>query len=128
MNEADTCRQFVTPALVSADAGWCSSHRFITCVCDPRKFSPEFLRTYLLTRAGLAKVQAASPGAAGRNRTLGVNKLAAIEVPIPDPAALKVFNEVYRRAQQTREHRATIAAELENLLPAVLDMAFRGGL
>jgi len=65
------------------DTGRFGSHRFITCRVVPELTSAEFLRYYFLTEEGLLKIGAASPGGAGRNRTLGLEKLMAIEVPIP---------------------------------------------
>jgi type I restriction enzyme S subunit len=50
-------------AVVKAkDSGRFGSHRFITCVTDPEKASPEFLRCYFLTPEGLEKIGEASPG------------------------------------------------------------------
>ena len=74
------------------DSGRFGSHRFITCRVDPEVTSPEFLRYYFLTDAGLEKIGEASPGGAGRNRTLGLEKLMAIQVPIPSPATQRTFD------------------------------------
>lgn len=110
------------------DEGRCGSHRFISCLCDSHRISAEFLCTYFLTNEGLAKIRAASPGAAGRNKTLGVGKLEAIPVPVPDRRDLDTFNRVYRHTMEARRQQGLIAQELETLLPATLDMAFRGEL
>jgi type I restriction enzyme S subunit len=65
------------------DRGRVGSHRFITCV--PRKdvATSYFLRFYFLTDEGMDLIRAASPGGAGRNRTLGLAALDAIDVPVP---------------------------------------------
>jgi type I restriction enzyme S subunit len=110
------------------DEGRCGSHRFISCLCDSDRISAEFLCTYFLTNEGLAKIRAASPGAAGRNKTLGVGKLEAIMVPVPERRDLETFNRVYRHTMEARRQQGLIAQELETLLPATLDMAFRGEL
>ena len=60
------------------------SHRFLTCVPQPAIATSTFLFFYFLTPEGLHKIGNASPGGAGRNRTLGLRKLAAIDVPVPD--------------------------------------------
>ena len=65
------------------DNGRVGSHRFLTCTPDPGTATNDFLRFYFLTPEGLQKLGEASPGGAGRNRTLGLKKLAAIQVPIP---------------------------------------------
>lgn len=66
------------------DEGRFGSHRFITCVVDPSRANAEFLKLYLTaSEEGLEQIRRASPGGAGRNRTLGLNKLGAIQVPLP---------------------------------------------
>lgn len=71
----------------SADAGRFGSHRFITCVVDTARANATYLKLYLTTAPdGRGQVQSASPGGAGRNRTLGVEKLGRIEVPLPPRA------------------------------------------
>jgi type I restriction enzyme, S subunit len=66
-----------------AERGMIGSHRFLTCVVDPAKADPRFLNYWFSNREGRDQLLAASPGGAGRNRTLGVEKLAAIEVSLP---------------------------------------------
>ena len=62
-------------AVVQAeDKGRFGSHRFITCVPDPKRSTAEFLCHWFLSEKGLADIRAASPGAAGRNKTLGIKK------------------------------------------------------
>ncbi|GJL62554.1 MAG: hypothetical protein NPIRA04_12080 [Nitrospirales bacterium] len=61
-----------------------SSHRFIACVPKEKVVTAHFLRFYFLTKEGLEKIGLASPGGAGRNRTLGLAKLEAINVPVPE--------------------------------------------
>lgn len=110
------------------DEDRCGSHRFISCVCRDERISPEFLCCYFLSRPGLAKIRAASPGAAGRNRTLGVRKLEAMEVPVPASKDLTRFNLVYSKIAEARRQQQEVAIHLEKLLPATLDKAFRGEL
>jgi len=66
------------------DGGRFGSHRFITCLVDSTRASAEYLKFYLTaSEQGKEQVRRASPGGAGRNRTLGVEKLGHIEVPLP---------------------------------------------
>ena len=76
------------------DAGRFGSHRFISCVPDRRLTSAAFLRYYFLTDEGMLKISEASPGGAGRNRTLGLEKLMAIEVPIPPQKTQQTFDRL----------------------------------
>lgn len=66
------------------DHGRYGSHRFISCLCKSGLAHPNFLQFYFLTEKGLREIQNASPGSAGRNKTLGLNKLGSIKVPVPD--------------------------------------------
>lgn len=78
------------------DAGRFGSHRFITCRAVPGMVTAEFLRYYFLTDDGMLKIGEASPGGAGRNRTLGLEKLMAIQVPAPTLAAQQTLTACRR--------------------------------
>lgn len=106
------------------DAGRYGSHRFITCRVDPEVTSPEFLRYYFLTDAGLEKIGEASPGGAGRNRTLGLEKLMAIEVPIPPLATQRSFDALQAKVAALKARHATIRQANEALIPAMLERIF----
>jgi type I restriction enzyme, S subunit len=67
----------------SVDHGRFGSHRFLTCVPQRNVATSEFLCFYFLTPEGLEKLGMASPGGAGRNRTLGLKPLERIAVPVP---------------------------------------------
>ncbi len=104
------------------------SHRFITCLPDPSKALVEYLRTWFLSAEGMAEIRAASPGAAGRNKTLNLKKLEAIQVPVPDMAKQRRFAHVYASVQAARKLNQQTADELEAIMPAALDRAFAGAL
>ena len=72
------------------------SHRFITCVPKLDMAIPEVLWFYFLTEEGMTKIQAASPGGALRNRTLGLDALANIEVPVPAMDGQLSFETLYQ--------------------------------
>jgi type I restriction enzyme S subunit len=110
------------------DKGRFGSHRFITCVPDPDCATAEFLCFWFLTDEGLADIRAASPGAAGRNKTLGIEKLEAIEVPNPPVEKQRQFSELANKFKRVRNVRRQIALDLEYMMPALLNQAFRGEL
>ena len=110
------------------DEGRVGSHRFITCVPKPNITTADFLRFYLLTEVGLEKVRQASPGGAGRNRTLGLKKLEKIEVPIPDYNKQLWFDSLQTKAATIKQAHSANQTELDALLPAILDKAFKGEL
>nr|WP_256735233.1 restriction endonuclease subunit S [Variovorax sp. dw_954] len=76
------------------DHGRYGSHRYITCNVDPGMANVHFIARYLVTPAGLTSVGLASPGGAGRNKTLGLSALADIRVPVPPLAEQNAINEV----------------------------------
>ena len=90
--------------------------------------TPGFLCFYLLTEGGIHQVQAASPGSADRNRTLAMKRLEKIEVPIPDYNTQIWFNRLQTQAASIIQAQADNQTELEVLLPAILDRAFKGEL
>lgn len=110
------------------DAGRVGSHRFISCVPKPDLATPEFLRFHFLTPAGLAQIGKASPGGAGRNRTLGLAKLEQLLVPAPPIEKQRWFDDLQAKVDAVKRLQAETQAEMDALLPAVLDPAFRGEL
>lgn len=102
------------------DADRVGSHRFIACRVDAGLAVPEFLCRYLLTPEGLDQIKQASPGGAGRNRTLGLEKLAKIMVPVPPLAEqqrlVAEMNAVAEELQIAHALRKQAASEVEALL------------
>ncbi len=67
------------------ERGTIGSHRFLTCVVNKDVADARYLFWWFSRGKGREQLLKASPGGAGRNRTLGVDKLAAIDVPLPPP-------------------------------------------
>ncbi|MBX3452285.1 MAG: restriction endonuclease subunit S [Planctomycetaceae bacterium] len=110
------------------DQGRVGSHRFITCVPIPDQALADFLCFYFLTPEGLERIGEASPGGAGRNRTLGLEKLAEIEVPIPSMEMQVGFRRLLQKAREIEAIRDSARSELDAVLPSILDRAFKGAL
>jgi len=110
------------------DAGRFGSHRFITCAPKKQHTTSQFLCFYFLTDDGLELIRAASPGGAGRNRTLGLEALANISVPIPSLEAQRRFDSLLMSVAKLKAQQTEAIAELDTLLPSVLDKAFKGEL
>lgn len=107
-----------------ADAGRFGSHRFITCRVAPHLVTAEFLRYYFLTDDGMLKIGEASPGGAGRNRTLGLEKLMAIQVPVPPLAAQQFFDRLQADVAALKAKHAAIRQANAALIPATLERIF----
>jgi type I restriction enzyme S subunit len=110
------------------DDGRVGSHRYLTCVPVSGTATANFVCFHLLTPAGLQDVGKASPGSADRNRTLGASELLRIPIPMPDYRQQLWFDNLAHKADSLRELRAEAVTELDALLPAILDRAFRGEL
>ena len=106
------------------DAGRFGSHRFITCQANPELTTAEFLRYQFLTDDGMLKIGEASPGGAGRNRTLGLEKLMAIEVPIPPLPIQQSFNHLQTEVAALKAQHAAQRTANAALLPAMLERVF----
>lgn len=108
------------------DANRFGSHRFITCVADRRLASADFLRYYFLTDEGMLKIGEASPGGAGRNRTLGLEKLMAIEVPTPPLVVQQTFDRLQAELAALKAKHAALRVANAALIPATLERVFAG--
>lgn len=110
------------------DHGRVGSHRFITYVPHKGQTTSEFLCHHFLSERGIEDIRAASPGSAGRNRTLGLEKLANISVPVPDFIKQQKFAELVNRRGLIQREIALIKQELQKFQAALLAKAFRGAL
>jgi len=107
------------------DAGRVGSHRFITCVPKPNVAVSSYLCFYFLTDEGMTKIQAGSPGGAGRNRTLGIGALAEMTVPVPSIEKQRWFAALQAEVEGLKRLQAETQAELDTVLPAVLEGVFK---
>lgn len=110
------------------DEGRVGSHRFITCVPRNGVATSDFLCFYFLTPEGLERIGEASPGGAGRNRTLGLEKLGDIDVPVPPIEKQISFGRLIQKVRSMDAVRDSSRNELNAMLPSILDRAFRGAL
>lgn len=110
------------------DHGRVGSHRFITYVPHEGKATSEFLCHHFLSERGLEDIRAASPGSAGRNRTLGLQKLEMIKVPIPDYKEQQRFAGLAKRRGAIRRESASVEEKLKIYHASFIAKALRGEL
>ena len=106
------------------DDGRVASHRFMMHEVLPDKATAEFLCYYFLTERGLEQIRGASPGSAGRNRTLGITKLEKISVPVPPIEDQRRFAKLRKLHFQLQRLHREAEAELASFTPALLAKAF----
>jgi len=92
---------------------------------------PEFLNTFLNSPAGQDAVQGQSRTSSGL-RTLSVGRIKAIAVPVAPLAEQRrivaELDALQAEVDALKRLQAETAAELDALLPAILDRAFKGEL
>lgn len=102
------------------------NHRMLTCEARPDTAVPGFLWFYFTTEEGFAKIYAASPGTAARNRTMTAPALMGIEVPVPALAAQQTFVRLQADVAALKAKHAAIRQANAALVPATLERLFAG--
>jgi type I restriction enzyme S subunit len=96
-----------------------------------QKILPEFLNCFLNSPAGQDAVQAQSRTTSGL-RTLSVGRIKSIAVPVPPiPDQRRIvarLDDVQAKTETLKALQAETSADLDALLPSILDKAFRGEL
>lgn len=72
----------------------------------------------------MLKIGEVSPGGTGRNRTLGLEKLMAIEVPTPPLTTQQTFDRLQAEVAAFKTKHTTIREANAALLPATLERVF----
>ena len=90
------------------------SHRFMTYVVDPEVADANYLRHYFLSERGLDQIRRASPGSAGRNRTLGIEAFQSLEVQLPPVEEQRKMAQRLDHVNGCAAAVRTLCAEAEN--------------
>jgi len=106
------------------DHGRCGSHRFISCLPKPKIMTAPYLYFHFSTKKGLHDIEDASPGGAGRNKTLGLTKLEKIKVPVPDYDDQLLFCRLWELIQQAQLLQKDIKTLLAQLPPSIIFKLF----
>ena len=67
------------------ERGKIGSHRFMTYTVQKPAEDARYLKYFFLSEFGLALLGQASPGSAGRNRTLAIDRFSELRIPLPKP-------------------------------------------
>jgi type I restriction enzyme S subunit len=108
------------------DKGRYGSHRFITCVPNSGVATAVFLNFYFQTPEGIEQIRDASPGGAGRNRTLGLNKLEQITVPVPRYELQLWFDQLHEKIETAKKTITQAGKVRDAILPSLLNQVFNG--
>ena len=117
------------------ERGRIGSHRFMTFVPIDGRIDTTWASWFFRSEPGLELIRRASPGSAGRNRTLAISRFEALEIPLPPvdeqrrlASRLDLVEESARSAsKRLEEHPASmLSASLPGLVEAAICDAASG--
>lgn len=104
------------------------SNEYPTFECKPESARPEFLSAYFKAPSVWKQVATGSKGLGDRRQRVQPAQVLGHEIWLPPFAWQARIAEVQAEVGTLKRHQADTAAELDALLPAILDRAFRGEL
>jgi type I restriction enzyme S subunit len=130
--------EFIYPKLMA----WEGALAVVPLECDGLYVSPEFpvfeintdrvlpetLDVYFRTPAVWPQLSGSSTGTNVRRRRLNPNEFLRFEFPLPSMRTQQLLRLVKAKVDRLKALQAQTAAELEALLPSILDKAFKGEL
>jgi type I restriction enzyme S subunit len=109
-------------------AGWFVSPEYRTFRCVEGQSRHEYLETLVRTQWFWKRLTHATRGVGARRERTRPEQFMAIELPFPSYDAQETGARQFREINALKRHQADTAAELDALLPAILDRAFKGEL
>lgn len=94
-----------------AEVGMIGSHRFPMYRPVDGKIDIDYLIFYLMTKRGKDILEAASPGGAGRNRTLGQDRFMKSKIVLPTPKEQKKIATIITTQDKVIELKEKLLAE-----------------
>jgi type I restriction enzyme S subunit len=94
-----------------AEAGKIGSHRFMTFVPVDERINTSWAAWFFQSEPGLELIRKASPGSAGRNRTLAIERFRSLDIPLPpirEQQRVAAHLDRAMRRVQTISQRSTI--------------------
>lgn len=103
----------------NAETGKIGSHRFMTFVPTDARVETSWAGWFFRSQPGLDLIRRASPGSAGRNRTLAIDRFEALEIPLPPVGEQRRISDRLDRvdvAARKLELQAEFASDLVSAL------------
>lgn len=107
-----------------AEAGMIGSHRFPMYRPINGSIDIDYLISYLLTKRGTDILEAASPGGAGRNRTLGQDRFMKSRIVLPPLDEQQKIAEILSTQDKAIELQGRKIEELERFKKSCLEKMF----
>lgn len=108
--------------------GWFVSPEYRTFRCVPTEARPDYFASLVRTKWFWGQLQQATRGVGARRERTRPEQFLALEMPMPPIQQQQRAETMFRRLIGLKRLQAETAAELDALLPAVLDKAFKGEL
>jgi len=109
-------------------AGFYASPEYRTFSCRKDASLPEYMAAVVSTPWFRRQLEIATHGVGGRRERVRPEKFLKLTIPMPTIEKQMQAVEVFRRLTAIEPKQAQTAAELDALLPSILDRAFRGEL
>jgi type I restriction enzyme, S subunit len=109
-------------------AGWFVSPEYRTFRCIETESRPRYLAPLIRTEWFWSKLGNATRGVGARRERTRPEQFLNIELPMPDVERQKFGEVLFAEVDALKRLQAVTAAELDALLPAILDKAFKGEL
>lgn len=109
-------------------AGWFVSPEYRTFRCVPTEARPDYFASLVRTKWFWGQLQQATRGVGARRERTRPEQFLALEMPMPTIQQQQRAETMFRRLIGLKRMQTETAAELDALLPAILDKAFKGEL
>ncbi|MEW9530811.1 restriction endonuclease subunit S [Microbispora sp. NPDC049125] len=110
-----------------SERGFIGSHRFMTYQVNPDRADPAYLRHFFTATHGLEILRRASPGSAGRNKTLGIKNLEGQMISLPPKERQEQIGRQLDKLASMNDRNAR--SELtKSLRASLVDAALKGRL
>ena len=106
------------------EVGMIGSHRFPMYRPIDGRVDVDYLITYMLTKRGKDILEAASPGGAGRNRTLGQDRFLKSKIILPSPEEQRKIAEVITSQEKVIELKERRLVEKQRQKKYLMQMVF----
>jgi type I restriction enzyme S subunit len=108
--------------------GWFVSPEYRTFRCVTEEARPHYLSALIRTEWFWGQLAAATRGVGARRERTRPEQFLAIELPMPTVAQQMLGEALFEKVTAAKRLQSNTAAELDALLPSVLDKAFKGEL
>lgn len=108
----------------SNEIGMIASHRFPMFKPVKEKLNLDYITEYLITSQGQKILILASPGGAGRNKTLGIEELLKSKIHTPVFKEQEKIAQVIKRIDEKTKNQQDIIAEYEEMKRGIMQKIF----